>query len=115
MSAERQAALVTGGAGGIGRAISATLADAGYAVVVADVDGEAAATTAAEIGADALTLDVTDVSAVRRTIADVDSRRPLAAVVANAGVASQRRLVDVEPEEYDALMAVNVRGVFLVV
>ena len=115
MSAERQAALVTGGAGGIGRAISATLADAGYAVVVADVDGEAAATTAAEIGADALTLDVTDVSAVRRTIADVDSRRPLAAVVANAGVASQRRLVDVEPEEYDALMAVNVRGVFFVV
>jgi NAD(P)-dependent dehydrogenase (short-subunit alcohol dehydrogenase family) len=115
MSAERQAALVTGGASGIGRAISATLADAGYAVVVADVDGEAAATTAAEIGADALTLDVTDVSAVRRTIADLDGRRPLAAVVANAGVAWQQRLVDVEPEEYDALMAVNVRGVFFVV
>src|SRR3954447_6372638 len=115
MSAERQAALVTGGAGGIGRAISATLADADYAVVVADVDGEAAATTAAEIGADAVTLDVTGVSAVRRTTADLDGRRPLAAVVANAGVASQRRLVDVEPEEYDALMAVNVRGVFFVV
>ena len=115
MSAERQAALVTGGASGIGRAISTTLAAAGYDVVVADVDGEAAASTAAEIGADASMLDVTDVSAVRRTIADLDGRRPLAAVVANAGVASQRRLVDVEPEEYDALMAVNVRGVFFVV
>lgn len=115
MSADRQAALVTGGASGIGRAICRTLAEAGYEVVVADLDGGAAAATAAEIGGVPMTLDVTDVSAVRRTIADADDRRPLEAVVANAGVAWQKRLVDVEPDEYDALMAVNVRGVFFVV
>ncbi len=36
-------------------------------------------------------------------------------MVANAGVAFRRPLVEVEPEEYDRLMAVNVRGVFFVV
>jgi NAD(P)-dependent dehydrogenase (short-subunit alcohol dehydrogenase family) len=115
MSAERPAALVTGGARGIGRAICAALAEAGHHVVVADLDGEAAAATAADVGGEAAALDVTDVATVRQTVAALDTRRPLEVVVANAGVASRRPLVDVEPEEFDALMAVNVRGVFFVV
>jgi len=52
---------------------------------------------------------------VRETFARVDAESPLATVVANAGIALSRPLVDVEPEEYDRLMAVNVRGVFFVV
>jgi NAD(P)-dependent dehydrogenase (short-subunit alcohol dehydrogenase family) len=115
MSADPRAALVTGGGSGIGRAICFALAGAGHDVVVADIDGEAAAAAAAEAGGEAVTLDVTDVAAVRRTIAALDARRPLFAVVANAGVAWRRPLVDVEPEEYDGLMALNVRGVFFVV
>ena len=115
MSAERRAALVTGGARGIGHAICAALAGAGHHVFVADVDGAAANETADGIGGEAVTLDVTDVASVRRTVAALDESRPLRAVVANAGVAWRRQLVDVEPEEFDALMAVNVRGVFFVV
>jgi NAD(P)-dependent dehydrogenase (short-subunit alcohol dehydrogenase family) len=115
MSAEPRTALVTGGGSGIGRAICAALANADHDVVVADVDGEAAAAAAAEVGGEAVTLDVRDVTAVRRTVAALDARRPLLAVVASAGVAWRRPLADVEPEEYDALMAVNVRGVFFVV
>jgi NAD(P)-dependent dehydrogenase (short-subunit alcohol dehydrogenase family) len=115
MSADPRAALVTGGGSGIGRAICSALADAGHDVVVADVDAEAAAAAAAEAGGEAVTLDVTDVAAVRRTVQTLDARRPLLTVVANAGVAWRRPLVDVEPEEYDGLMAVNVRGVFFVV
>ena len=60
-------------------------------------------------------LDVTDVARVREVVARVDAETPLATVVANAGVALLRPLVDVEPAEYDRLMAVNVRGVFFVV
>jgi NAD(P)-dependent dehydrogenase (short-subunit alcohol dehydrogenase family) len=48
-------------------------------------------------------------------MARVDAESPLATVVANAGVAFRRPLVEVEPEEYDRLMNVNVRGVFFVV
>jgi NAD(P)-dependent dehydrogenase (short-subunit alcohol dehydrogenase family) len=115
MSAERPAALVTGGARGIGRAICAALAESGHHVAVADLDVDAATVTAADLGGEAVALDVTDVAAVRRTVAALDDRLPLDVVVANAGVASRRPLLDVEPEEFDALMAVNVRGVFFVV
>jgi NAD(P)-dependent dehydrogenase (short-subunit alcohol dehydrogenase family) len=62
----------------------------------------------------AVELDVTDVDAVREAIARVDAETPLRTVVCNAGVALRRPLVEVEPEEYDRLMAVNVRGVFFV-
>jgi NAD(P)-dependent dehydrogenase (short-subunit alcohol dehydrogenase family) len=113
MSAERPAALVTGGARGIGRAICAALAGSGH--LVADLDSNAASDTAADLGGEAVALDVTDVAAVRRTVAALDDRLALDVVVANAGVASRRPLVDVEPVEFDALMAVNVRGVFFVV
>jgi NAD(P)-dependent dehydrogenase (short-subunit alcohol dehydrogenase family) len=115
MSAEPEAALVTGGGSGIGRAICTALAATGRHVVVADIETAAAAGTAAEVGGEALILDVTDVATVRQTVAEVDARRPLGVVVANAGVALRRPLVDVEPDEFDALMSVNVRGVFFVV
>ena len=114
-SAEPRAALVTGGANGIGRAICAALAASGHDVVVADVDQAAARETAAVLGGRALQLDVTDVAAVRESVAAVDAETPLRTVVANAGVAFRRPLVEVEPEEYDRLMAVNVRGVFFLV
>ena len=55
---------------------------------------------------------MTDVEAVRGEIARVDAETPLRTVVANAGVAFQRPLLEVEPEPFDRLMDVNVRGVF---
>jgi NAD(P)-dependent dehydrogenase (short-subunit alcohol dehydrogenase family) len=115
MSAEPGAALVTGGGSGIGRAICAALAATNRHVVVTDIDTAAAADTAARVGGEAVTLDVANVATVRETIAALDARRPLGVVVANAGVAWRRPLVDVEPDEFDALMSVNVRGVFFVV
>ncbi|MBA2476300.1 MAG: SDR family oxidoreductase [Actinobacteria bacterium] len=120
-SAERPAgALVVGGARGIGSAIARALAGRGDETVVADVD-EAGAEDCAEalrregLSARAVALDVTDVAAVRDVIARVDAETPLGTVVANAGVAFRLPLAEVEPAEYDRLMAVNVRGVFFVV
>ena len=113
-------ALVVGGAKGIGRAIAQALAARGDDVVVADVDGPAAAACVEELrgaggSARSVELDVTDVARVREVVAAADAESPLGTVVANAGVAFARRFAEVEPAEYDRLMAVNVRGVFFVV
>ena len=110
---------MTGGAHGIGRAICTALARRGDAVVVADIDGAGALECAGELSAEghavrAVRLDVTDVGQVAEVVGRVDAEAPLAAVVCNAGVAFRRPLVDTTPEEYDRLMAVNVRGVFFV-
>jgi NAD(P)-dependent dehydrogenase (short-subunit alcohol dehydrogenase family) len=112
--------LVVGGAKGIGRGIARALAERGDETVVADLDLAAAEATAEELRSEGLLaravgLDVTDVAAVREVVARVDAETPLGTVVANAGVAFRRPLTEVEPEEYDRLMAVNVRGVFFVV
>lgn len=119
-SAEPRGSLVVGGAKGIGRAIAHALAARGDDVVIADLDARAAQELVDELHSGGLSarfeeLDATDVDRVRSVVAAVDAASPLGTVVASAGVAFARRLEDVEPDEYDRLMAVNVRGVFFVV
>ena len=111
---------MVGGAKGIGRAITRVLAARGDAVVVADSDGAAGTALVTELRGAGLAarfeeLDVTDVERVRAVVAAADAESPLGTVVASAGIAFARRIEDVEPAEYDHLMAVNVRGVFFVV
>src|SRR5215210_4326197 len=117
--AARPSALVTGGARGIGLAIAETLAERGDAVTIADLEGhraqEAAATLAGRgLDVRAVALDVTDAQQVRRVIAEADDLRPLTTVVCNAGLGFANTIVDTTPEEFDRVMAVNVRGVFFV-
>jgi NAD(P)-dependent dehydrogenase (short-subunit alcohol dehydrogenase family) len=114
-SAEPRGALVVGGAKGIGRAISAALAARGDDLVVADLDLAAAEACAAEVGGRAVALDVTDADAVREVVARVDAETPLGTVVANAGIALRKPILEVEPVDYDRVMDVNMRGVFFVV
>jgi NAD(P)-dependent dehydrogenase (short-subunit alcohol dehydrogenase family) len=100
-------ALVTGGGSGIGLAVVRRLIVEGADVVVADLDPSAAAAE----GAETVLCDVTDPIQVQAAAAIAE---PVDLVVANAGVAPPaRELFDVEPDEFDAVMAVNVRGVFL--
>jgi NAD(P)-dependent dehydrogenase (short-subunit alcohol dehydrogenase family) len=61
-----------------------------------------------------LALDVTDAAAVAGRIADLDAVTPLDAVVNNAGIAPLTPLLDTDVELFDRVLAVNVRGVFLV-
>jgi NAD(P)-dependent dehydrogenase (short-subunit alcohol dehydrogenase family) len=119
MSAERipPGSLVTGAARGIGLAIARALAERGDDVVLADLDLDEAAAQAEQLRADgyearAVSLDVTDVEATRFVIAEVDAASPLGTLVNNAGVAFREPVTEVEPGAYDALMSVNVRGLF---
>jgi NAD(P)-dependent dehydrogenase (short-subunit alcohol dehydrogenase family) len=120
--AER-ACLVTGGGSGIGRATCVRFAEEGARVAVADVDMDAALETvrlaAAAAGrgdaALAVPLDVTDpgscVSAVARI---VDAWGRIDVLFNNAGIAGVGTVEETSLELWERVMAVNVRGVFLV-
>ncbi len=109
-------ALVTGAGTGIGRAIARALAEAGARVAVSDLDPVAATAVAMEIGrgAGAHSLDVTDAAQTAQVFAAVeDAFGGIDLVVANAGVSTMNRVVDLSEEEWDRNMAVNAKGVFL--
>lgn len=114
-----RAAIVTGGASGIGRAISLRLAADGFAVAILDLDGEAAETVAAEArasGHGATAFGSVDVSA-RAQIVDAVGRvtatlgAPLV-VVNNAGVSAFGPFLKVDDDEWQRVMAVNVDGAY---
>ena len=112
-------ALVTGAGSGIGKAIARRLAAEGACVVVADVDGESAATVAKEIGstdvAVAATVDVTDVAQVERALADaVLAFGGVDLVVNNAGLSISKSLLDTTEHDWDLQHDVMAKGSFLV-
>lgn len=110
---------VTGGAHGIGRGIALRFAREGYAVSIADVDeaaGEAAARAVREIGVDAVFVR-TDVSRPDEVAAWIETTiRKLGSVdvlVNNAGIAKNRPFLELSADDFDAVIAVNLRGTFL--
>jgi 2-hydroxycyclohexanecarboxyl-CoA dehydrogenase len=109
MRLEGRRALVTGGAQGIGAAISRRLAAEGAEVVVGDINTEGAASVASEIGADAVALDVTDPEAAAAVVAE---HGPFAILVNNAGTDDFAFFTDMTPERWRRLVAVNLEGVF---
>ncbi|MEX0864002.1 MAG: SDR family NAD(P)-dependent oxidoreductase [Acidimicrobiia bacterium] len=112
-------ALVTGGARGIGRGIVERLARRGDVVFLTDSDVAEATSVVDELGAQglsvhALELDVRRVENIGAVIGEADETAPLHTVVNNAGVGWSMPLVDVTPERFDELIAVNFRGAFFV-
>lgn len=111
--------LVTGGAGGLGRAIARRFHAEGAAVAVLDRDAPRALAVAGELGdrAMAVCADVTDVDGVERAVDQVlDGLGGLDVVVANAGIAGRVAAVhELDPAAFDDVVAINLRGVFLTV
>jgi NAD(P)-dependent dehydrogenase (short-subunit alcohol dehydrogenase family) len=107
-------ALVTGGGRGIGLTAAAALAEAGAHVTLAarttkEIEEAADAIRARGQQADALTLDVTNIDAVRKALA---AREPYQVLVNNAGTNRPKMLPDVTVEDFDVIMGLNVRAAF---
>jgi NAD(P)-dependent dehydrogenase (short-subunit alcohol dehydrogenase family) len=110
---------VTGAGSGIGRAIARALADDGCSVACLDKDGDRAAETAAGISAAghraiSLLADVTKVDEVEAAVAEArGTLGPIAVLVNNAGVGWLGTVETLTEDEWDHVMAVNVKSVFL--
>lgn len=107
-------AVVTGGARGIGLATARRLAEAGATVVVGDLDAGDARAVADELGGLALEVDVRDADGVAR-LADeaVAAFGRLDVWVNNAGIYPTHDALDMKTDEWDAVLDVDLRGVFL--
>jgi NAD(P)-dependent dehydrogenase (short-subunit alcohol dehydrogenase family) len=110
-------AIVTGGGGGIGRAICIAFARAGAKLACLDVDAAAAENTAAACGTEALTLrcDVSSETETGAAVATTVSRFGAVHILINAAATDDRNgtIVDISADEWSRVLAVNVTGAFL--
>lgn len=110
-------ALVTGGSRGIGHAICTVLAEAGATVAVVARNGARAAEVAAALpgtGHLGLSCDVSDAEQVKDAVKRVESELgPVGILVNNAGVTRDNVLLRMSDDEWDDVMAVNLKGAFL--
>jgi len=111
-------AIVTGGASGIGLAISRRLAAGGALVAIFDLDGDAAGAAAASIGeaggkALGLRVDVTDRAAIDVGADEVRARLGRPAILVNsAGITATGPFLDITAETWRRVLAVNLTGTF---
>jgi len=121
MVLSKQVAIVTGGARGIGKAISLALADEGATVIAADLNAEGLAAVADEAKTKGAAgkvvpkpLNVTDHAAIEKFIDEVISEfGKIDILVNNAGITRDGLLMNMEDEQFDVVINVNLKSVFL--
>ncbi|MDE0824126.1 MAG: SDR family oxidoreductase [Dehalococcoidia bacterium] len=119
MRLENKVAIVSGGARGIGAAITKILAQEGAKVVIGDVLEEAGQKTAAEINAAGgecvfVRLDVTSEADWDNVVGEATRRfGKLDILVNNAGITSRGKIEDISADDWTRVMDVNVKGGFL--
>lgn len=110
-------AIVTGAGSGIGRAMAIGLAKEGACVAVTDIVGDRAHKVAEEIGdeqAFGLRVDVSQTNAVDNMLLEcIENFGPVDILLNNAGAAERGNVVDMTDEQWDHVVAVNLRGTFL--
>ncbi len=111
-----QVALVTGATRGIGEAIAQALAMAGATVIGTATTDEGAAKISSSLagnGGAGIRLDVTDAAAVDAAIADIETRfGAITILVNNAGITRDNLLLRMKDDEWDAIMATNLKPAF---
>ena len=115
MRLKDKVALITGSAQGIGKSIAQAMAAQGAKIVISDVNLELAETTAKEFSPDTLALklnvaDNNEVEAVVKQI--VDKLGHLDIVVNNAGITKDGLMIRMKKEDWDAVININLSGVF---
>ena len=115
MSLEDKLALVTGAAGVVGFAISKSLVEDGLRVIMADVDEERLTTLAESAGQRArpLVLDISNAEAVNKACRLMrDELGDIDVLINNAGILSNNKAAETQPEEWRRLMSINLDGAF---
>lgn len=119
LSAEGHVALITGGASGIGKGVAEVFAEAGYRVVLADVDGETGSATAAEFTAQGFEAEfvLCDVAVERQVQgavqAGLDRWQRLDFVFNNAGISGRGALIEhLEEADLERVLAVDLKAAF---
>lgn len=114
MELKDKVCIVTGGASGIGKAIATIFAKNGASVIVADVNADAARATAEEIGAVGIGCNVA-INADVKAMVDTTLERfgQINVLVNNAGFGLTGNVVTIEEQDWDRLMSVNLKGMFL--
>lgn len=120
MNIERAAALVTGGASGLGLATARRLAAAGAVVTILDLPRSAGAEIAAELGGTFHPADVTSEEEVRAAVAAAEARGPLRVVVNCAGIAPPAKVLDRDGNpgslaDFETIIRINLVGTFNVI
>lgn len=114
MRLKDKAAIVTGAGAGIGAAVTELFAREGARVLAVDRDGARVSEVAARTGALAMEADVSDEASVATMVRRAQEAFGRIDVLANnAGYGIRGSVVDTTAEAWDALMAVNLKGVFL--
>ena len=104
-------ALVAGAGSGIGRAAAQGLAAAGAHVFCGDINQQGADQTAAEIGGEALLLDITDEASIASAISRIGR---IDVLVSTPAVNVRKRLLAYTAEEFDKVLRLNLKGTFLI-
>tara|TARA_B100000003_G_C10929858_1_gene370691 strand:- start:1706 stop:2434 length:729 start_codon:yes stop_codon:yes gene_type:complete len=107
-------AVVTGGGRGIGRATAAQFCDEGATVIIAEYDEKIGRKAANEIGCNYFYVDVSNEESVISLFKYIkETFNHIDILVNNAGILLDSRLVDMTPEQYDAVIKINQKGVYL--
>ena len=115
MRLEGRVALVTGGASGIGAATCRRLAGEGARVAVTDMNAAGAGDVAAEVNGMPYELDVRSLDSIAAAVsATEDELGPIDVLVNNAGYDEFGFFVKTDPDMWDRVLAVNLRGVIAV-
>jgi len=110
---EGKVALIFGAARGIGKGIAARFAEEGAKLVLADVEDEACRATASEVGAAFIESDVSLMADVEAAVGLAVKRHGrLDVVIQNAGIYPWQLIENTSADDWDRVMAVNLRGTF---
>ena len=118
MDLNEKVALITGGARGIGKEIASSFAKNGADIVVCDIDEETLEKTVLElrqfkIKAEGFLLDVRDLKACEDVLKkSIDKFGRIDILVNNAGITRDNLLIRMKEEEFDSVIAINLKGVF---